>query len=102
MRDLIRITIKSRDPLNPESLSIVGTIGVAALGDMEIILDRDAMGVIKLDSSSIATGKNDFGDVVTEAQLTLTELHVKMGEVTIAAQHALTDMFALKKWLERE
>ncbi len=98
MKPLLTITILSRDTLGVGTKH-VKTIEVDTLGTLEIVLSRDAMGEIQSDTEPTIKPNVQFLEIIDEATKTLGELHVKMGEMQIANQHALTDMFAMHKVL---
>ena len=100
MKPLTTITILSRDPMDPETLTKVGIVTFETVGDGQIILTRDEMGVIQMEAADIKPDDR-FSSMLDDAVKSLGHLHSKLGENAVAAQHAMTDMFAIHKWLTR-
>ncbi len=100
MKPLTTITLYSRDHMDPETLVKLAIVEVPSVGEVKVILTRDGMGQIFMEAAEVTPDKQ-WSDLTQEATTTLSELHAKMGELSIASQHALTDMFALHKWLTR-
>lgn len=100
MKPILNIKIKVRDPLDPTSLSDAGVVEVTAVGEVTVILSRDQMGVVKVESSEV-TAEPGWMEQLKEAQLTFKELHEQLGRTALAAQYANTDLFAIHKWLTR-
>lgn len=98
MKPLLKIKLTVRDPMDPSTLIDIGVVEVTSVGDVSIILTRDEMGAVKLETAEVAS-EPKFMEQLDEAVKTLKELHEQMGATQIAAQHALTDMFAIHKWL---
>jgi len=100
VKPLYTVTLLSRDPQDPSTTTPVGTIEVETLGNVTVILTKDEMGSILLESETVSAPP-EFMAQLHETVQTLQELHEQMGRMQIACQHALTDMFAIHKWLTR-
>lgn len=98
MKPITNVTILLRDPMNPNEPGRIGKVGIEFLGDLTIILTRDEVGTIKLESVAGEPNRN-WQETIEEATRTLKELHEHLGDTHIATQHCLTDMFAIHKWL---
>lgn len=100
MKPLFKVNISLRDPMDPEKLITVGGLEVSSIGDVNIILTKDEIGSVQLESAEVAATPA-FVEQLAEALLTFKELHAKMGEVQTAITHANTDLFAIHKWMTR-
>jgi hypothetical protein len=98
MKPLTTVTIYARDPSDPETLDTVGVVTFESLGTAKIVLTRNEIGSILLESAEVKEN-SVWAEMVAEAQRTLSELHTKLGETHVATQHVLTDMYAVHKWL---
>jgi len=100
MKPLTTITILSRDPMDPETLTKVSVVTFESLGSGQIILTRDEMGVPMVES---VTMKEDgvFAGLLKDTVQSLSELHTKLGELQMVASQATADMFTIHKWLNR-
>jgi len=100
MKPIAKLTIFSRDPMDPDTLTKCGVVEFETIGEGQIILTRDEMGGIHIESAEIKADPI-FTDQLNETCTTLAQLHEQLGKVHIAANHALTDMFAVHKLLTR-
>lgn len=97
MKPLTTLTLQHRDPLSGE-LTPIAVLTLETIGKGTLILASDAMGKLLLESCEVKPAEG-FAEAINEATLTLKELHEQMVQTQIASQHALTDMFAIHKWL---
>lgn len=100
MKPLFCIHLKARDPMDPTTIEDIGTIEVSSIGDVTVILTRDQMGVSLIETSEVAA-QPGFVEQLKEAAQTLKELHEQLGRTQVAANFAMTDMFAIHKWMTR-
>jgi len=100
MKPITTLTIYSRHPNDRESITKVGVVGFESIGEGSIILTRDEMGQIIMESADIKPD-GGFTNQLDEAVASLTALHKKLGELHITTQYAMSDMFAVNKWLTR-
>ncbi len=100
MKPLTTLTIYSRDPMDRESLTKIGVVAFESIGEGSLILTRDEMGQIIMEAADIKPDAG-FTNQLDEAVSSLTALHKKLGELHITTQYAMSDMFAVNKWLTR-
>ncbi len=100
MKPIMTLTILSRDPMDPETLTKVGVIGFECVGEGQVILTRDEMGAIKMEAADIKPDDR-FLEALENATKAMTHLHETLGEAHMDTAAAMAGMFEVHKWLTR-
>lgn len=81
---------------NIETLS---QVDITQLGELNIVIGFNEVNEPVIESADISPSR-DFVEIVKEAHLTLKEAHEAMFRAQYAFNHAATDMFAIKKYID--
>ena len=100
MKPLLSLKVYIREPMDPDTLVPLGCLDFPTAGDGKLVLTRDEVGAVRIEAVDV-TQNPELTEMLEHATKSLEALHSKMGETSIASQHALTDMFAVHKWLTR-
>ena len=100
MKTYITLRMKSvHDPLKIEQVAVVES---ETIGDTEILLDRDHMGGVRVDSVEV-TPRTELQDSLRAIQVNLEALRMQAARATIAGdelQYRINDLRRTMGWEE--
>lgn len=96
-KPLMTVTLSRR--MFDGTIVLLQVVEVSQLGNLNVLLGHNDINEPYVESAEIQPSQ-DFVEIVKESHLTLKEAHQKMVEAQYAFQHAMTDMFAIKKYID--